>query len=284
VNDLIQLGPLWKLQLGLRHDRIETLGYADAVFTVGDRQQESKTTPSIGVVWQPTATRAYFASFTRSFLPQFGRNRLGQILQPEEGRSVEVGLKHEILERRLALTASLFQIDKSNILQTDPLDPCCNINGGSARSRGGEIELQGRPWAGGEIQLGVGLADARWTLSNSFPVGARLPGASPVTATAALKQRTGDHVMPWLPAGSWLSGTVSYGSAREWTPLTDPVRLPAYVRLDLGVGLALGSDAEVQFNVKNVLDDRTVQANGYGLVAPDVPRTFGVTLRWAMGR
>lgn len=283
VNDLIELGHHWKLQLGLRHDSIETLGYTDAVFTVGDRQKERRLTPSAGLVWQPSGTRSYYASYATSFLPQFGRNRLGDILAPEQGKSFEIGLKHELLDRRIALTAALFQIDKSDILQTDPLDPCCNINGGSARSRGGELELAGRPWRGAQIQLGVGVADARWTESNTFPVGARLPGASPVTAVASIKQHSSPNFLGWLPPGSWVAGTVSYGSSREWTPATDSYKLPAYVRIDLGARIAVGRNVDVQLNIKNLLDERITLANGFGLVAPDAARTFGVTLRWTSG-
>jgi iron complex outermembrane recepter protein len=283
LNDLISIGEHWKLQLGLRRDRITTLGYSDAVFTVGDSQRESKTTPSVGLVWQPTPTTAFYASRTTSFLPQFGRTRFGDILEPEQGRAFEVGWKQELLDRRLALTLSLFQIDKTNILQIDPADECCNINGGSARSRGLEFELQGRPWRGGQMQAGLGVADAKWTESNTFPVGGRLPGASPVTAVLSLKQRLGGGAeggLAPLPAGTWVSASLAAGSKREWRPEGSAYKLPAYTRLDFAAAIPLSDRLELQFNLNNATDERLLLANGYGLVSPEAPRSVGFTLRF----
>jgi hypothetical protein len=36
-------------------------------------------------------------------------------------------------------------------------------------------------------------------------------------------------------------------------------------------------------NLKNATDQRVLLSNGYGLVAPDAPRTFALTLRYRMG-
>jgi iron complex outermembrane recepter protein len=279
VNDLIDVSAQWKLQLGLRHDRITSEGYSDAAFTLGDRATYRKTTPSVGIVWQPGESTSLYASYTTSFLPQFGRNRFGSILKPEQGKSIEVGLKQELLDRRLALTAAVFDIRKSDILTIDPVDPCCNLNGGSARSRGAELELQGRPRAGTELSAGIGVVNAKWTQSNDFPVGARLVGASPRTAVLSIKQDIG---AAWLPAGTWLSAAANYGSKREWLPTIDEYKLPAYTRLDLAANVPLGA-FELQFNLKNATDERIVLSNGYGLNALDTPRTIGVSLRYKQG-
>jgi outer membrane receptor protein involved in Fe transport len=176
-------------------------------------------------------------------------------------------------------TAAVFDIRKSDILTIDPVDPCCNINGGSARSRGFELELQGRPRAGTELSAGIGVANAKWTQSNDFPVGARLVGASPRTAVLSVKQDIG---AAWLPAGTWLSAAANYGSKREWLPTIDEYKLPAYTRLDLAANVPLGA-FELQFNLKNATDERIVLSNGYGMNALDTPRTIGVSLRYKQG-
>jgi iron complex outermembrane recepter protein len=280
VNDLITLAPQWKLQLGLRHDRIASSSYSDALFTLSDRTQDSRNTPSIGVVWQPTKSSAVYASYGASFVPQPFRNRLGAVLDPEIGRAFELGLKQELLEGKLALTGAVFSIDKSGILQSDPVDDNFVINGGTARSRGFELELQGRLPTGTELSAGVGLADAKWIKSTDFPIGERLPGASKVTAVLSAKQPL--H-LAWLPQGSWVSAALNYGSKREWLAPADDYKLPAYTRLDLGAAVPIGDAFELQFNVKNATDERITSANGFGIVIPEAPRTFGLTLRWKTG-
>jgi iron complex outermembrane recepter protein len=141
VNDLITLAPQWKLQLGARHDRISSESYSDALFTNADRSSYSRTTPSVGVVWQPGTATSLYAGYSTSFVPQPFRNRQNTVLDPEIGKSFELGFKQELLAGRLALTGALFVIDKSGILQTDPVDDNFTVNGGRARSRGFELEL-----------------------------------------------------------------------------------------------------------------------------------------------
>lgn len=155
INDLVSVGAFWKLQLGLRHDRLETDGYSDAQFTLSDQQKRRRTTPSVGVVYQPGESTALYANYSESFLPQFGRNRFGSVLDPEIGK-------------------------------------------------------------------------------------------------------------------------------REWLPTIDDYKLPAYARLDLAAGWSLDR-WEWQVNLKNATDERITLSNGYGLVAPDAPRTLAVTLRYRTG-
>jgi iron complex outermembrane recepter protein len=278
VNDLISFGDHWKLQLGLRHDRLETDGYTDAQLTVGDRQERSKTTPSIGVVFQPTPSTSLYANRAESFLPQFGRSVSGAILDPEIGKSFEVGVKQELRERRLALTAAVFDIEKRGILTIDPNNSCCNLNGGTARSRGLELELSGRLSRAVELRAGLGTSDTKWTQSNDFPVGARLVGVPRVTAVLGGTLRPQSGAL----AGSWWAADLAYAGQREWLPTGDSYKLPAYTRLDLAAGWKF-EQWEIQANLKNATDERITLSNGYGLVAPDAPRTFGITVRYRTG-
>jgi outer membrane receptor protein involved in Fe transport len=272
------LGRHWKLQLGLRYDRLETDGYSDAQFTLSDQQQRSRNTPSAGVVYQPGESTALYANYSESFLPQFGRNRFGSVLDPEIGKSVELGLKQEFLNCRLALTAAVFEIEKSGVLTIDPQDPCCNVNGGAARSRGVEFELAGRLTRVWQVRAGLGTSDAKWIRSNDFPVGASLVGVS--RATALLGAAFRPQAEGWT--GAWFAADVSYAGKREWLPTIDDYKLPAYSRLDLTAGWSLDR-WEWQVNLKSATDERIVLSNGYGLVAPDAPRTLAVTLRYRTG-
>jgi iron complex outermembrane recepter protein len=280
VNDLITLSPHWKFQLGLRRDRIVSEGYSDAAFTLSDKTGYTRNTPSVGVVWQPDARTSFYMSYTTSFVPQFGRNRFNDVLDPEIGKALELGFKRELLNGRLALTGAVFSIEKDGILQSDPADNSFQINGGKARSRGLEIELQGNPIPGTQLIAGVGVADAKWVTSNDFPVGERLPGPSRLTAVLSIRQALRAS---GLPAGAWVSAAANYGSSREWIAPADPYKLPAYTRLDLAAGLPLGAHAELQLNIKNATDARITSANGFGIVIPEPPRAFALSVRYRFG-
>jgi iron complex outermembrane recepter protein len=279
LNDLISIGSQWKVQLGLRHDRLKTRSeFEDPSGSYPSSQRNKRTTPSLGVVFQPSENTALFANYAESFLPQLVSDRFGNPLDPEIGKSFEVGYKQELLNRRAFFTAAAFQIEKSGIATLDPDDPTLTFtkNGGTARSRGVEFEFSGRPSRAFEFRSGIAYTKAEWTESQDFPIGGALPGAPKVTATVGFTYR------PSALADTWFAADVAHAGRREFTPSGDPYKLPAYTRLDLGAGWK-GENWEVQVNLKNATDERILLANGFALVAPDAPRTFGVVLRYRFG-
>jgi iron complex outermembrane recepter protein len=280
VNDLVSIGDQWKIQLGLRYDRLKTDSlYSDESGDYFDFQELSKTTPSFGVVYQPTLTTSIYASYTTSFVPQLGADRLGVSLRPEKGTSVELGAKQELFDRRVFVTAAVFNIEKSDVVTIDAEDTDFLKNGGTARSRGFEVEFGGRPTPGWEVRGGVGMADAEWTQSNDFVVGSRLVGAPRFTGALGFTYRP--QAEGWL-GDTWFAPNLAYASEREWNPNGSAYKLPAYTRLDLAAGWSEGN-WELQLNLKNATDERIVLANGFGVAASDTPRAFGVTVRYRMG-
>jgi outer membrane receptor protein involved in Fe transport len=101
-----------------------------------------------------------------------------------------------------------------------------------------------------------------------------------VTAVLSVKQSLSAS---GLPGGTWISAAANHGSKREWLAPADGYKLPAYTRVDLGAGVPLGENVELQFNVKNATDERITSANGFGIVIPEPPRTFALTLRYRLG-
>lgn len=92
----------------------------------------------------------------------------------------ELGGKAQLEGGRMVLSGALFQMNWSDIQQHFTVPVCflgITENEGAARSRGGELELTGRPWEALEVRAGIGYVDARITeqgLSVLPPVGSRL--------------------------------------------------------------------------------------------------------------
>ncbi len=75
----------------------------------------SDTTYSAGLSYQVTNNFNVYGNFSTSFRWQGRQNFLGELLGPQEGETVEVGFKADLLENRVSLTAAVFQVDRQNV-------------------------------------------------------------------------------------------------------------------------------------------------------------------------
>lgn len=277
ANDLISIGSQVKVQLGLRYDWIKSTADFGAPISLSDR----KLSPSAGIVWQPTQSTSLYANYATAFVPNFGITRLGTALAPERSKAYEIGIKQELLHRRLSVTLAGYRIDKDDIVQNDPNDPSGNyqINGGSARSEGFELEFEGKPGLTGlSVRGGVAYANARITRSTDYTPGDQLVGQRPWTALLALRQTLDALHVP----GAWISASLSYGGSQQSEIPANGQIIPAYTRIDLAAGKRFGP-VELQINLKNLTNDRIFINNGGGRVVFDNPRSFGATLRYRFG-
>jgi iron complex outermembrane recepter protein len=140
--------------------------------------------------------------------------------KPDTVWNYEVGAKSQLAEGRVVLSGALFQMDWSNIQQHFTVPVCflgITENEGAARSRGGELELSGRPFDFLEVRAGIGYVDARITeqgLSILPPVGARvaqIPEATENFSATLTHPITADYM-------GFITGDVSHtGSSDSYT-------------------------------------------------------------------
>lgn len=281
-QDLISIGEHWKLLAGIRHDSIVTNSYFDADRTVvGRTQRDRKTTPRLGLIWRPVAPTTFYLSWGKSFLPNAGRgDRFGNQFPPEEGEALEGGIKQELREGRLALTAAAFHIEKSNVLTIDPEDISFSVNAGKARSRGFEVELDGRLAPNWRVRAGAAYVDAEVTRSLNLLNGREgdgLAGVSPWTANLNSRYDFTGALDRWS-----IGGNASYASSRPSRLPNPDWKLDSHLKLDAFVAYRFGR-AQAQLNLENILDERILLANGLGLVSFDNPRRVMLSLRYRFG-
>src|SRR5690606_4232633 len=105
-----------------------------------------------GLVYKPRENGSIYFGYGTSFNPtaealsiSTGGNNAGiENLDPEENRSLELGTKWELLDRRLLLTAALFRTEKTNARTQDPDDPNdLLVLEGEQRVQGVELGLAG---------------------------------------------------------------------------------------------------------------------------------------------
>ncbi|MCU0533543.1 MAG: TonB-dependent siderophore receptor [Hydrococcus sp. Prado102] len=161
AQDLLSIGEKVKLLLGGRFDIVFSRT-EDRLFPEFSVTQDTITNfaPRVGIVYQPIEPVSLYASWSRSFDPEFGTDREGNPFVPIEGEQFEVGVKTEFLNGRLAATLSAYQITRQNDLQPDPVDPNFSIQIGEQRSRGIDFDLRGEPLPGLRLIANYSYIDA----------------------------------------------------------------------------------------------------------------------------
>lgn len=166
--DTIHIGAAWQLTAGVRHDRFETdyeamrFSGPATPFNQGDEsgpesfhRVDEVTSYRAALVYKPNPETSIYVAGGTSFNPSgqslsfltSGRGLgVGNVLlEPEKNRSLEIGLKADLLEGALSLAAAAFQIEKTNARVPDPTRPGFNVLAGEHRMRGFSVSLDGMP-------------------------------------------------------------------------------------------------------------------------------------------
>ncbi|MDE7548334.1 TonB-dependent siderophore receptor [Acetobacter fabarum] len=115
---------------------------------------EGKLTPNAGILYDLTRELTAYFSFSSIFTPQTELTASGTGLKPVTGRQYEVGLKGAFLSGNLLASLAAFQLETNNRAIGDPTDMRYYVSSGRARSRGVEVEINGRPLPGWNIYAG----------------------------------------------------------------------------------------------------------------------------------
>jgi len=172
VQDLVTLTPNFKLLLGGQFDLFRQTN-EDFLADTESTESSEAFSPSVGIVYQPIPPISLYASYARSFLPNGGTDFEGNQFQPERGTQYEVGVKAD-LNDQLSATLAFYEITRSNVLTTDPVNEDFSIQVGEQRSRGVDLTLGGEILPGWSIIGGYAYIDAEVTADNDLPVGSGL--------------------------------------------------------------------------------------------------------------
>lgn len=169
LQDQITLVDNLKLLVGGRFDIVDQDSYftsvsaGDVLSDTTDQQQDEAFSPRIGIVYQPIEPLSLYASFSRSFAPNFGTTVEGDILEPTRGTQYEVGVRGEFLEGRLTTNLAAYYLTKTNIAATDPDNSDFSIATGEQRSQGIELDVIGELLPSWNIIASYAYTDAEIT-------------------------------------------------------------------------------------------------------------------------
>lgn len=279
VQDQIVFSPHWQAVVGVRFDRFESRLHnnrTDAEFEAED----NLWSPRVGLIFKPIEEASIYASYSQTFVPRAGEqlaslSALNSSLDPEEWENIEVGAKWDV-RSGLSLAAAIYQLDRTNVAITDPLDPPNLILVEGQRVTGAELSVTGDITDAWSVVGGYAYQDSE-ILSNQ---------SATVRAGARLSQTPEQSFSLWNRydfTPQWGAGLgVIYVGERFATVenLTTPasnVVLPDYVRVDGAVYWTVNDNLRLQLNAENLLDeDYFVSANSATNISPGSPRSFRI--------
>ena len=248
VQDQIDLGDLIKVVLGLRYDDFRITS-TNRVNNFRATRSDGKWSPRAGLIFKPQENISLYASYAKSFLPQSGDqftvlDATTATLAPEEFRNLEAGVKWDLSER-LAFTAALFQIDRSNTRANDPVTGVV-VQTGKSRTKGFEAAMVGQLAKGLQVTLGYALQDGEIRSTTS---------AAPAGRTLAQVPR--HQFSAWGRYDFTDRLGLAVGAVRQsqqFATISNAVRMPGFTRIDAALFYKLSDAAHLQLNVENLTD------------------------------
>jgi outer membrane receptor for ferric coprogen and ferric-rhodotorulic acid len=244
----------------------------------------SKIIPYTGLVWDFLPQFSAFASYTGIFKPQNSRDIAGHYLDPVEGRSLEVGIKGEHMDRRLNTAFTIFETRQNNVaapvLDAATGDPILLPDGSEVsqaldgtRTRGFEIELAGR--LTDELQASFGWTRYLTKDRSGQTIRTFLPSTMVRLFTTWAPRRLVEGLT--LGAGvNWQSATsTEVGSPSGLTTL----RQASLAQVSLMARYKFSPNVSLQFNANNVFDKKYYVLDQYDNTYYGSPANYALTLR-----
>ena len=251
-----------------------------------DSTETGKVIPYVGVVYDINDNVSAYASYTEIFMPQMLRpDRNNKMVEPDEGKNYEVGLKGEFFGGRLNTSLAYFEVHEENRAEEDteynnnptnlPLDWA--YVGIKAKTKGYEAEISGELTPGWQLQAGythkISRDDSGKKISTWEPED-QLNFYTSYKLTGSLDKLTLGGGARWQGKG-W-QDAYNYGKGVNQVFSQDP-----YWLVDLMARYQISKNLSASVNMNNVLDKKYFTNIGfYRSSYYGDPRNVMVSMRW----
>ncbi|MET0349776.1 MAG: TonB-dependent siderophore receptor [Rhizobacter sp.] len=286
----LSLTPEFSVLGGARWDtfKYEAVNVVTAATTASYQVEE--LTPYLGVVYDFAPQWSVYGSWTSVFNPQTAKTPQNAVLDPVTGDNLEAGIKGELMEGKLNVSAALFQIKQQNLAVSLPVAQCgpgqtsCSEAAGEVEAKGVELEAVGAPMPGWQLSAGYTFTTAKTTKGNN--AGARFAPDRPLN----LLRLTTMHTVPGPVTGLRLGAAVRAQSAvtRVGNVGSGAAAIPyrihqgGYTTADLLGSWQVTRNLDLRAAITNVFDREYYQSIGTptGSNSLGEPRSFLVTARY----
>lgn len=286
VLDTIALNERWMFAAGVRRDDSD-IEYFQRDYDTGEvladlSKSEAEVTWNAAVIFKPAENSSLYVSYGTGFDPTVDAGAVGPglsksptsannvNLDPEESTNVELGTKWELLDARLALSAALFRMEKSNVRTRSGSDPLVLL--GEQRVDGIELGASGMISEVWSIFAGAVYLDSEYEQSlNAIELGQELlltPDLSASLWTTYL-----------LPFGVTVGVGAQYTDdlVRARTLTGGEYVVPDRVLIDAMASYTINDAISLRLNATNLGDENYVDRFGGGHYVPGAGRTVSLT-------
>lgn len=179
AQDLIEFHPKFKILIGGRYDVFKQRFYEEP--NPIQQATDKKFSPRVGFVYQPLEFLSFYASYGRSFSPQFPNQRTldNRLFKPSVGEQFEGGVRLNGFRGKLSGSLAFYNLTFTNLIVSDPNNPGFSIQTGEQRSRGIELDVAANPVRGLNLIGSYSTIQANVTKdTNAVLVGRFLPNTA----------------------------------------------------------------------------------------------------------
>jgi len=242
---------------------------------------ETEFSPSVGAVFSPVPWGSLFVRYAQSFEVNTATGPDGSPIAPQEGESIEGGVRFNLNEDAFHATVTVFDIDLENVPFSDVTTGLSR--GASQSSKGVELSLQGAVTERLSVIANYTYTDAEVSDLPGFERDFDAPGVAEHAANAFANYSFDSGELDGL---SLRGGVVFNGDRLNALPqiVQTPQGLPpaeiggadldSFVRFDLGAGYRVNDWLQASFRVENLFDTAYERPGTPNFALPESPRTF----------
>ena len=248
LRNTIKVDDHWIIGLSGRHDWTQ-VEIDDVLKNSNSKNSDNAFTGSGSVMYRINDMFAPYISYSTSFMPVTDAGENGQLLNPEEGKQAEVGVKLQALDQRLQGYIAYYDLTRKNVTETD-ISQKFSIQTGEQVTKGFEAEIA------------AALTD-QWNATATYSY---IPTAKVTESVIAsdIGKRT-NHVPKNASSLStqyyfspdklgWNIGAgIRYQGSRTAQRSTDFVYLPSYALFDVNAGYE-AKNWGAGLTIKNLFD------------------------------
>ena len=248
LHNTIKIDDNWIIGLSGRHDWTQ-VEIDNVLRNTSTKNSDNAFTGSASVMYRINDMFAPYISYSTSFMPVTDAGENGTLLNPEEGKQAEVGVKFQALDQRLQGYVAYYDLTRKNVTEAD-------ASGNFSIQTGEQVTK------GFEAEMAAALTE-QWNVAATYSYIPTAKITESVTASEIGKRS--NHVPKNASSLSteyyfspdqlgWNIGAgIRYQDSRTAQRSTDFVYLPSYTLVDVNAGYEAKSWA-AGLSIKNLFD------------------------------
>lgn len=278
LKNNFKISDKWILNLSGRHDwtQVEVNNLANGNVT---KNSDNAFTGNASLMYKLNDYFAPYITYATSFMPVTDTGAQGQLLDPEEGKQTEIGMKFQGLDQRLQGYVSYYDLVRKNVTETETVGTrSYSIQTGEQTTKGYEAELSAALTPQWNVSTAYSyIPTAKITASTTLSdLGKRINHVPKTITSLSTQYYFAENKQGWN-----IGGGVRYQGASLAQRGTYYTPIASYTLFDVNAGYE-AKHWGASLSVKNIFDKDYIQGTtpNAQLITFGNPRTFSFNLKF----